>query len=351
MQSAQGSDRHSSRQARAKRLPRRTVLAAAGLAIPFLPRFAWAAEFTWRIGHSAPANFPLHLRLIEAAAAIATRSEGQMAVEIHPDSELGSPVGLLAQLRAGTIDAVPLSCQMLSKDLPGAAMPMLGFAFAGYDRLWPAIDGDAGGYIRTQIQDRLGLVAMHRCWDFGFRQITTSGKAVKTADDMVGLRLRTPPEADFIGLWKAFKALPVALPLGALESALRSHSIDGQESVLPLVLAAGLFAVQSVCSLTNHIWDGEWICVSGKSWSKLPANLKDIAAAAFDESGLHQRQDIADADASTRKSLESKGMRFNATDPQAFRPVLRKSGYYAAWQTRLGNDAWTALEKYTGPLT
>jgi len=336
----------------AKGLPRRAALVAmASLGIPFLPRFARAAEFTWRIGHSAPADFALHVRLMEAAAAIANGSEGQMAIEIHPDSELGSPVGLLTQLRAGTIDAVPLTGQVLSKDLLVAALPMAGFAFSGYDRVWAAMDGDVGGMIRSQISERLGLMAMERCWDFGFRQITTSGKTVNTAGDMVGLRLRTPPEADFVGLFQALKALPLAMSLNSMNQALSSHSIDGQESVLGLVKAFGLVRAQSICALTNHVWDGQWLCVSGKSWSKLPAKLKDIVAPALNESGLHQRQDTAEADVATRKELEAKGMKFNTVDPASFRSVLRKSDYYAAWNKRMGDTGWGLLQKYAGGLS
>ena len=330
-------------------MPRRAALA--GLAVPFLPRFANAAEFTWRVGHSAPVTFPLHLRLIEAAASIAARSEGKMAMQIHPNSELGSPVGLIAQARAGTIDAVPLTHQMLAGNLTVAALPMVGFAFSGYDQVWPALDGDVGAFLRNQIQQRLGLTAMDRIWDFGFRQITTNVKGVNTAADLDGLRLRTPAEADFIALFQALKALPLVVPLSGLEQALASRSIDGQESVLALVKAASLYKIQSHCALTNHVWDGQWICVSGASWSKLPARLKEIVSAAFNESGLNQRQDTAASDIGLRAELEAAGLRFNGVDSPNFRIMLRKSGYYAAWKARMGDDGWAALEKYTGRLT
>jgi TRAP-type transport system periplasmic protein len=329
---------------------RRRAALAGGLAAPFLPRLVRAAEFTWRLGHNAPVDFPLQLRLVEAAGAIASRSAGRMAVEIYPDSQLGGAVGLLAQLRAGTLDAAPLTSQVLAKELPVAALPMVGFAFGGSDKLWPALDGDAGGFVRAQIKERLGLVAMERCWDFGFRQITTGDKAVTSAADIAGLRLRTPPEADFIGLFQALKALPVAIPLETLARSLGSRAADGQDSVLPLVRAAGLFRVQSHCALTNHVWDGQWICVSLRSWSKLPAALQEIVVAALNESGLRQRQDAAAADAAMRQGLEGDGIKFNAVDAAGFRAVLRGSGYYAAWRTRMGEEAWTALEKYAGRL-
>jgi TRAP-type C4-dicarboxylate transport system substrate-binding protein len=59
--------------------------------------------------------------------------------------------------------------------------------------------------------------------------------------------------------------------------------------------------------------------------------LKDIVAAALNESGLRQRQNIADADVKMRAGLEDAGMKFDAANPRGFRSVLRKSGYDAAW--------------------
>ncbi len=324
--------------------------ALAGLAIPFLPRGARAAEIVWRVGHNAPVDFALHLRLLEVANTVATRSEGKMAIKIYPDGELGSTVGLLAQARAGKIDAVPLSNQVLSATLAVAALPMLGFAFSGYDQMWPALDGGVGTLLRTQIQQRLGLVPMERIWDFGFRQITTGDKPIYTAADLEGLRLRTPPEADFFALFQALKALPMAMPLSGLEEALTTGAFDGQESVLQLVKAASLQNVQSFCALTNHLWDGQWICVSGSSWSKLSPKLKDIVTAAFDESGLKHRQDTALSEAGIRVELEAAGMKFNGVDPKTFRAALRKAGYYAAWKAKMGEESWALLEKYTGSL-
>jgi TRAP-type C4-dicarboxylate transport system substrate-binding protein len=330
---------------------RRAVrVGAAALAMPFLPRLAGAAAFTWRIGHAAPVTFPLHIRLVEAAAAIAVASEGKLDIQILPNGELGSPIGLLAQARQGSIDGAALSHQVLAGDLAGAALPMTGFAFTGYDRLWEAMDGDMGAMLRQQMRDRLGLIAPRRCWDFGFRQVTTSARRIETAADVIGLRIRTPPEAGLISLFQALKALPVGIPLSALERALRSHAAEAQEGMVPLVEVAKLYQVQSTCALTNHVWDGQWICVSGRSWSKLPPKLQDVVSAALDESGLRQRQDIARDEAKTRSDLEAQGVKFNAVEIASFRAVLRSADYYSKARSKMGDTAWAVLEKYSGKL-
>jgi TRAP-type C4-dicarboxylate transport system substrate-binding protein len=330
---------------------RRLLATATALAAPSLPRFAHAAEVTWRLAHTAPTDFPLHTRLLEAATTIAARSDGKMTLQVHPDNELGGTLGLLAQLRAGTIDAVPLSSQTLGNDLVVAFIPTVGFAFNGYDQLWNAIDGGIGQFLRSRLKERLGLVTMDRCFDFGFRQITTTTKIIETAQDLQGLKLRTPSEANLIGLFQALKALPMAMTLSEMLQALPAHAIDGQESVLPLISAAGLQKQQSRCALTNHVWDGQWLCVSEKSWSKLPSNLQDVVASAFNEGALKQRQDIAGNDATIRQKLTEQGMTINPVDPVTFRAMLHQAGYYAAWKTKMGDDAWAALEQYTGTLT
>lgn len=326
-------------------------VAAGALAAPFLPKIAGAAaEISWRIAHPAPATFPLHIRLVEAAGTIAQRSGGRMAVQIFPNGEFGSPIGLMAQARAGVLDAVPLTNQVLATDLNAALLPMVGFAFTDAERLWAAMDGDVGRSLRQQIQDRLGLVALERSWDLGFRQITTSGKPINVAGDMAGLRLRTPPEADFIALFHALKSIPLGLPLSGLDKALRTHALDGQEAMLPLISAMKLYQVQSICALTNHVWDGSWMCISGKSWGRLPADLREIVAAALNESAIHQREDTAASIVTMRQDLQAAGLKFHSVDPASFRAELRAAGYYAAWRSKLGDESWSALEKYSGRL-
>ena len=335
------------------RFTRRSVLggaAGAALSAPFIARAAEDPEIVWRIGHSAPADFALHVRLVEAAGEIAARTGGKMQLKVFANSELGGPVGLLSQVRAGKVDIAPVTGQLLATNLTLAALPMVGFAFASYDRVWAALDGELGTFIRARIKERLGLVAMDRCWNFGIRQITTNGMSIRSATDIQGVRLRTPAEADFISLFHALNAVPVAMPLGDLATALHTRAVDGQEGVLPLVKAARLDRYQSACALTNHVWDGHWMCIADRSWANLPDDFKPIVATALNNGGLNQRKDTVEADIAARRELEAAGMVFNEVNVDTFRSVLRGAGYYAAWRTKVGDEGWAALEKHSGHL-
>ena len=86
--------------------------------------------------------------------------------------------------------------------------------------------------VRTQIAAKAGLVAMDRMWDLGFRQITTSTKPIKTADDLVGLKIRTPVAPSLVTLFKTLKAAPLSMQFTEVYSALQTHIADAQENPL-----------------------------------------------------------------------------------------------------------------------
>ncbi len=331
---------------------RRSVLRAgtAALAAPLLPRYAKAAEYSWKFAHTAPTVFPLHIRLVEAAAAIGKESNGRMELQVFPDGQLGGDNDLLSQARSGAIEMCQPTGQILATILPVTAINALGFAWSDYSKLWLAMDGDLGKYVRAQIAAKTGLVAMERMWDLGFRNITTSTKPIRSADDLVGLKIRTPVAPSLVTLFKTLKAAPLALQFTELYSALQTHIADAQENPLTVIKSTKLYEVQKYCSITNHVWDGHWFVCNAASWQGLPDDLKEIVARNLNASGLHERDDMATGEKTARADLENLGMVFNDAETQSFRDGLKNGGFYKDWRGRLGEEPFAILERYSGPL-
>ena len=327
-----------------------TLGAAAALATVALPGRARAAEFSYKIGTSTPTNHPFNTRLIEAGAKIAKDSNGRMELQVFPDSQLGGDNDILSQARSGAIEFCQPTGQVLSSILPVAAINAMGFVFSDYGQVWPAMDGDLGSFIRAQIMAKTNLVPMNKMWDLGFRQITTSNRPVKNAADLVGLKLRVPIAPSLVSLFQGLKAAPVGMQFGEVYSALQTHIVDGQENPLSQVTAGKLYEVQKYVSMTNHVWDGYWICANQKAWARLPPDLQAIAAKALNETALAQRDDIAKLNESVKTELRDKGMTFNDTQPDEFRAQLKASGFYTDWRGKLGDEAWALLEKHVGKL-
>lgn len=78
--------------------------------------------------------------------------------------------------------------------------------------------------------------------------------------------------------------------------------------------------------------------------------MQEIVAKYVNAAALQERQDVAQQNARLEGVLEAKGLTFNTTDPEEFRAELKKSGFYAQWHQRFGDEEWALLEKVTGPL-
>ena len=331
---------------------RRSVIGgvAAALAAPALLGRAKAAEYSWKFAHTSPLTFPFHIRLAEAAEQIGKDSKGRMELQVFPDAQLGGDNDLLSQARQGAIEFCQPTGQILASILPVTAISALGFAWSDYSKVWPAMDGDLGKYVRGQIAAKAGLVAMDHMWDLGFRQITTSTKPIKTADDLVGLKIRVPVAPSLVTLFKTLKAAPLSMQFTEVYSALQTHIADAQENPLTLIKVTKLYEVQKYCSITNHVWDGHWLVCNAAAWKGLPDDLKEIVARNLNAAALRERDDISKGDKSVQADLEKAGLVFNTAETQSFRDGLKNGGFYKEWRAKLGDEPWEILEKYAGKL-
>src|SRR3546814_14845039 len=94
-------------------------------------------------------------------------------------------------------------------------------------------------------------------WDNGFRQMTSSKAPIANASDMDDLKIRVPVSPLSIYMFKALGAAPTSLQFSEVYSALQTKIVAAQENPLPIIQVAKPYAVQTYCSLTNHITSDE----------------------------------------------------------------------------------------------
>ena len=325
------------------------TVAGAAVGLPLGSARAQQAEFSYKYANNLPVTHPMNIRAKEMVDAIRAETKGRVDIQVFPNNQLGSDTDMLSQLRSGALEFFTLSGLILSTLVPATSITGIGFAFADYDAVWNALDGELGAYVRAQIS-KAGIVPMDRIWDNGFRQITSSSKPINTADDLKGFKIRVPVSPLWTSMFKAFEASPASINFAEVYSALQTRIVDGQENPLAVIDLAKLYEVQKYCSLTNHMWDGFWFLANGKAWEKLPPDLRVIVAKHVNAAGMAERGDVAKLNASLQKDLTDKGLVFNKTKSDSFRDKLRKAGFYEEWKGKYGNEAWAVLEKYSGKL-
>src|SRR4051794_11639658 len=334
------------------RTTRRSLLvgtaATATIGMPWIARAA--AEFQLKYANNSPVTHPLTVRTMEAAERIKQQTNGRVEIQVFPNNQLGSDTDMLSQLRSGAIEFFTLSGLILSTLVPVASINGVGFVWESYDKVWPAMDGALGAYIRAQIA-KAGLHAFERQWDNGYRQMTSSTRPIKNPDDLKGFKIRVPPSPLWTSMFKAFDAAPMSINFSEVYSALQTKVAEGQENPLSIIYFAKLYEVQKYLAETNHMWDGFWFLANAKAWNALPADLRDVVARNLNKSALDQREDIRKQNEAFKADLTAKGMEFIKVDPAPFRAKLQAAGFYKEWKGKYGEEAWAALEKYTGPIS
>jgi TRAP-type transport system periplasmic protein len=324
------------------------VTVAGGVGAPFVAR-AQQAEFSYKFANNLPDVHPLNVRAKEMSAAIKAETNGRFDLQIFPNNQLGSDTDMLSQIRSGGVEFFTLSGLILATLVPAASINGIGFAFANYDAVWKAMDGDLGAYVRSEIT-KANLVVMDKIWDNGFRQTTSSTKPINGPDDFKGFKIRVPVSPLWTSMFKAFDAAPASINFSEVYSALQTKVVEGQENPLALIATAKLYEVQKYCSLTNHMWDGFWYLANRRAWEKLPEDVRTIVAKNINAAALKERGDTEKLNLTTREDLAAKGLIINQPETGPFRDKLRQAGFYAEWKGKYGDQAWDLLEKSVGKL-
>ena len=325
-------------------------LAASGaLAAASRPLFAQTTPITLKWATNIPATHPSNVRIREAAELIKKDTAGKVDIQLFPNNQLGGDTDMLSQVRSGAIDIFPLSGLILQTLVPVAGINGLAFAFKDYQTVWSAMDGELGAHVRAAI-GKVNLHVFDRCLDNGYRNITSSSKPINSAADLKGFKIRVPVSPLWTSMFKALEASPASINFSEVYSALQTKVVEGQENPLAVIDLAKLYEVQKYCSMTGHMWDGQWILANGKRWAALPADIQAVITKHVLDAVLKQRDDIRRLNNGLEAQLKAKGLTFNYPDNKSFRDALSKAGFYKEWRAKFGDEAMAKLEKYSGKL-
>ena len=301
------------------------VLAAfSGIALVRAPLAS--AEFQFKLGHNTAASHPLNVYATEFAAAVRRESNGRLDIHVFPNSQLGADPSMFVQLQEGALEMHLQGLAVIASVAPAANAGFLGFAFRNWQTVRAAMDGNLGGFIREQLGTK-GIVSMPKSWPSGFQEVTTSSRAVRIADDFVGLKLRVPLTPTSVELFKALGASPVAVAAVEIYTALQTHLVDACSFPMLDTLAQHLYEVQRFLCQTDHQLTSYFLLINGEKWRSLPPDIQEIvrrnaALYSAQEARSAELQGMAAADLLVRHGLQLNHVDI-ATDSASLGILLR----------------------------
>jgi TRAP-type transport system periplasmic protein len=308
-----------------------------------------AAEYMFTQYHNQSSDSPLHIRLTQMWTSIRNETGGRVETTVYPENNkiLGSDPQALQMLVSGEIQFFTLMGGILGNVVPVAEVQQIPFAFRSAAHAQQSMDGPLGAYLREEMTAK-GLVGFRiGAFDNGMRQIGSTRKPIRIADDLIGVRMRLPAGPIFEDVFKALGAIPVTVNSSGIYDALKSGNVEAQENPLAYMYLFKHYEVMKYVSMTNHMWSGFNMLAHLPTWKLLPDDMRAVIERNVTKYVRLQRQDQQKLNVEARPEL-ARRLAINEADPATFRPKL--SGVYATWKQKLGSRCWSLLEAATGRI-
>ncbi len=260
-------------------------------------------------------------------------SAGKLKFKQFPASALGGEREMVESVQLGTLEAVIVSSGTLSNFVPEVGVADIPFLFRDLTHARSVLDGPVGQELLAKFSAR-NLVAL--AWgEQGFRHLTNSKRAVKTPDDLKGLKIRTMENPVHITAFRALGAAPTPMAWPEVIGALQQGTIDGQENPLSVIVSAKLPEVQKHLTLTGHVYSPAALLVSTKLWNSLDAAGKKALTDGAKAGVVAMRGFVDEVERKAVADVRAAGMEVvELGDKSAFQRALAPA--YKQYESRYG---------------
>jgi tripartite ATP-independent transporter DctP family solute receptor len=300
-----------------------------------------AAQTVLKIGYTPAKDSHYGVGATVFCDEIAKGTSNRYTCQQFPNSALGGEREQIEAVQLGTQDLTNVSTGALGNFVPEVKIADIPFLFRDYDHARKTLDGAIGQDLLKKIQAK-GLVAL--AWsENGFRHMTNNKRAIHTAADAGGLKMRTMENKVHMAGYKTFGILPTPMAFPELFTALQQGTVDGQENPIPVILASKFAQVQKHLSLTGHVYSPALILISPKVWSGLSDADKKVFTQASVTAAAAQRKRVNDDEASGIAQLKKDGMQVvEKPDGESFRKAVAPA--FAEFAKEFGADRIAAIQ-------
>lgn len=296
-----------------KRFTLAAMAAAAFAALTALPAHA---QKVIKYAHFQPAKSdqPKHVAALAFKEHVEKASNGSLKVEIYPAGQLGTAQQMMEGLRMGTVELAVVH----DGGIPGVYKTFnifgLPYLFNDHAHAYRVLDGQFGKELAEDMRKKTGIRLMAYA-DNGIRHFTNSKRAIKTPEDMKGLKMRVQPSPVFVKLVESLGGSPTAIDWGELPAALAQGTADGQENGVTNILAASLYQHQKHVTLDGHVYSLHAYLVSDRFYNGLSATEKKAVDEGVEKAKKIHRDLTREQDLSAKKVLSEKGMTVTELSP------------------------------------
>lgn len=315
-----------------KKLLAKLVLAGA---FAFQAAAANAQEVTLRFAFGTQMDGPGGKAVQAMVDKLEELTNGEVAVEVFPNAQLGGEVEMLAQLRSGNIELALLGTGVVSTAIaPNLQVTILPFIWESREKFWSTIRGPFGDKLLEQF-DAAGLKGL--AWGtWGERGFITNGFAINGPEDIKGKKMRVTQSQVFMETMGKLGGNPVPLPYPEVYTALQQNAVDGVETSNWAMVEAKFYEVATSMAVTDHFVDTATIIMNKQAFDGLKPEYQEAIVEAARVGGQVMFEEISKSTDSAVDVMKEAGLEITYPDKAPFREAVKP--VYDLFAEQIGQD-------------
>ena len=197
---------------------------------------------------------------------------GKLTVRVFPEGVLGDQKALMEATKVGSIDISVVASQVSQQLVPEHGIFGLPFVWIKHEDYLNFLQGPVATELGKKMEPH-GLKVLVFA-DGGSLAVLNSKRAVRTPDDMKGLKLRVMQDPMQVDMIKAMGAIPVPMGTPEVYTAIQQGQIDGNATSVQLLWALKNHEVAKQLSVTNHGRAAAVVVMNLRKWNSLNAEQK-----------------------------------------------------------------------------
>lgn len=251
-------------------------LAVAGVALALAQAGSAHAQTELKFADGLPKTFAYYGAMVEFKKVVEEQSK-TLKVNLFPEGVLGDQKALMEATKVGSIDIAVVASQVSQQLVPEHGIFGLPFVWIKYDDWLKFLQGPIVAELGKKMEAH-GLKVLTFA-DGGALAVLNSKRAVKTPDDMKGLKLRVMQDPMQVDMIKAMGAIPVPMGTPEVYTAIQQGQIDGNATGPQLLWALKNHEVAKHLSFTNHGRASGVVIMNLKKWNALTPEQKSAVEA------------------------------------------------------------------------
>lgn len=271
------------------------------------------------LAHGLSETHTVHIAMTEFAEQVEKETDGRIQVRILPNGQLGSENENMEQLMAGVISMTKVSAPGLATYNESYHTFGLPYIFDDTEDFYHVMDSQEMQDFFLSSEDD-GFVTL-TYYTSGARSFYTKNKAIRTPEDLKGLKIRVQDMKSQTDMLNALGGIPVAMSYGDVYTSLQTGIIDGTENNETALTTGKHGEICKVYSTDQHAMIPDVMVMSAKVWNTIsPEDQQIILEAAHASTESHKIAWDAAIEEAIEEASTTMGVEFvNDVDKDAFR--------------------------------